>query len=144
MFAKTAQPGLPGQVGQPGNNAALQALCADLIYLKSEETRFSEMRKIYEEKIAALIVTKDEGTDKAEAGIYKVTVTSKLTRTLDYEAYLAIESGLPEGVRCVDLKPALNLKKLRELEMVDPALPPHFISTKPAKASVKIDVKETA
>jgi len=118
----------------------LEALCTDLIHLKAEENKFAELRKEREEQIASLVATTDEGTDKVEAGIFKITVTSKLTRTLDYEAYKAIEEGLPVGVRCVDLKPAINLKKLRALEMVDPDLPAHFISVKPAKAAVKVEV----
>lgn len=120
----------------------LAKMCADLASCKEKENEFKQKRISIEESIAELLVTKSEGTDKATAGEYVITVTSKLTRTLDYEAYLAIEQGLPEGVRCVVLKPELDLKKLRALEMVDPSLPPHFITTKPAKASVKVEAKK--
>jgi len=122
----------------------LEGLCADLLSIKEREDHYKQRRIEVESNIAAMLATKDEGTDKTEAGRYLVTVTSKLTRTLDYEAYLAIESGLPEGVRCVRLKPELDLKKLRALEMVDPNLPAHFVSTKPAKAAVKVELKEAA
>lgn len=118
----------------------LEELCNALVYCKQNEDGYKAERIAVEEEIATMLATKDEGTDKAETGQYRVTVTSKLTRTLDYEAYLAIEDGLPEGVRCVDLKPSLNLKKLRALEMVDPDLPAHFITTKAAKPSVKVEV----
>lgn len=122
----------------------LEVLCNSLVFFKEKEEEYKAERVAAEAEIAAMLATKDEGTDKAEAGKYRVTVTSKLTRTLDYEAYLAIESGLPEGVRCVRLKPELDIKKLRALEMVDPDLPAHFVTTKPAKASVKVELKEAA
>jgi len=118
----------------------LEALCNSLTLFKNKEDEYKRARIELEEEITAMLATKDEGTDKAEAGQYRVTVTSKLTRVLDYEAYLAIESGLPEGVRCVRLKPELDIKRLRALEMVDPSLPAHFVTTKPAKASVKVEV----
>jgi len=108
------------------------------------ERKAREERIDAEMMIAKELQTKDEGTDKAVAGCFAITVTSKLTRTLDYEAYREIEDSLPEGVRCVDMKPAINLKKLRALEMVDPKLPSLFITTKPAKASVKIEFQEAA
>jgi len=118
----------------------IERLAGTILRLKEDENSIAKGRVAAEEELAALIATKDEGTDTAKTGMFKVSVTSKLNRTLDYEAYQAIESGLPEGVRCVDLKPSLNLKKLRALEMVDPALPATFITTKPAKPSVKIEV----
>jgi len=118
----------------------LESYCTAMVHWKQEEDAAKKKRTEYEELISSALATKDEGTDKAEIGAYKVTVTSKLTRTLDYPAYLAICDGLPEGVRCVELKPSIDLKKLRALEMIDPSLPAHFISTKPAKAAVKIEV----
>ena len=118
----------------------LEDLVIKLVETKEAEASVSLQRKELEVRIAAMVSSKDEGTDKRDVGLYQVTVTSKLTRSLDYDAYLAIEAGLPEGVRCVDLKPALNLKKLRALEMVDPGLPAQFVTTKPAKAAVKVEV----
>lgn len=118
----------------------LQDLCQKALFYKEQETAAAATRKDIEDDIARMLATKEEGTDKADAGIYRVTVTSKLNRDLDYEAYLAIERDLPEGLRCVNLKPSLDLKKLRALEMVDYAIVAHFISCRPAKPSVKIEV----
>jgi len=63
-----------------------------------------------------------------------------LTRALDYEAYLALENDLPDGVRCVSLEPKLDLKKLRAMDMVRPGFSAAFITSKPAKSSVKVEV----
>jgi hypothetical protein len=125
-------------------NDKLEVLCHDLVTAKAAEDEAKERRTAIEGEIADMLATGPEGTDKAEAGIYKVTVSSKLTRSLDYPAYCAIEADLPEGVRFVDLKPAINLKKLRALEMVDPTIVAQCVTTKPAKASVKVEIKEVA
>ena len=120
----------------------LGELCVRLAAAKAKEEEAKIQRIEAEEGIAAILGIKEEGTVKRTVWGYSVTVTTKLTRTLDYEVYRAIEDGIPEGVRCVDMKPSLNLKKLRALEMVDPSLPAMFITTKPAKASVKLEVVE--
>ena len=125
-----------------GSKAEIEALAKDLMELKDFEAQYKALRIKREEELARAIATKDEGTDKLQAGAYRITVTSKLTRELDYEAYLAIESSLPEGIKCVDLKPSLDLKKLRAMDMVRPGFSAQFITTKPAKAAVKVELVE--
>lgn len=118
---------------------SLETLCSDLVTTKQAEQMAKKRRIDLENKIASMVATKAEGAEKAATESFRVTVTSKLSRTLDYPAYLAIEGKLPEGVRCVDLKPSLNIKKLRALEALDPDLPSHFVTSKPAKATVKVE-----
>jgi hypothetical protein len=118
-----------------------QEMCERIITLKSEETEIKEARTALENALAAMVATKDEGTDKKEFGPFKVTVTSKLNRTLDYPAYLALENDIPEGVRCVDLEPKLNLTKLRSIDAVRPGFSTAFVTTRPGKPGIKIEVK---
>ena len=118
----------------------LAAMCASIMALKREENGIKEQRAAIENEIAAMLTTKDEGTDSAKKGIYKITVTNKLTRSLDYPAYLAIENDIPEGIRCVTMKPELDIKKLRAMEMVRPGFSAAFVTSRPAKPSVKIEV----
>lgn len=125
-------------------NEKLERLCTNLVMAKAAEDDAKTQRVAIETEIAQMLATGPEGTDKAEAGMYKVTVSSKLTRSLDYPAYCAIEKDLPEGVRFVDLKPSINLKKLRALEMVDPSIVSQCVTTKPAKPSVKVELMEAA
>lgn len=108
--------------------------------LKEREDAAKNERTALENELAAAIATKEEGTESRTAGNYKITVTSKLTRTLDYPAYQAIENDIPEGVRCVKFEPKLDLKKLRAMDLVRPGFSAQFITTKPAKASVKVEV----
>jgi hypothetical protein len=122
----------------------LERLCSNLAAAKHAEGEAKRQRLQFEDEISALIATKEEGVDTLDAGGFTVSVTSKLTRKLNYVAYQDIESSLPEGLCCVDLKPSINMKKLRALEMVDPNISAMFITTKPAKAAVKISLKEAA
>jgi len=100
------------------------------------EHQARERRLAVEAEILALMPVKHEGTvtDK-EVGL---SVTYKVTRKLDYEAYQAIAEGLPEGLQCVDMKPTLNLKSFRALELVDPSLAASFVTESPAKPSISI------
>jgi hypothetical protein len=121
------------------NAPQLEGYALRLMQLKEQELFIKEERTKLENDIATAIATKDEGTDTVKAGQYKITVTSKLTRTLDYPAYMAIENDIPEGIRCVNLKPELDMKKLRAMEMVRPGFSAQFVTSKPAKAAVKIE-----
>ena len=118
----------------------LDDLCENLMILKKEEKAIADVRIATENEIANLVATKDEGTDKAATDKFKVTVTSKLTRTLDYPAYLAVETSIPLHLRPVVMKPDIALKVLRQLEATNPDIPAGFITTKPAKSQVKVEV----
>lgn len=122
------------------NETELKGLCARLLNIKQREDQAKAERIRIEGDIAVMLATKSEGTDSARIEGYKITVTSKLTRVLDYSAYLAIEKDIPETVRCIDLEPKLNMKKLRAMEMVRPGFSAQFVTTKPAKTAVKIEV----
>lgn len=117
-------------------------LCNEWQFYKTQEQDAKNKRVAVEDALVYHAPEIEEGTNHLDSEHYKVTVSHKLNRKLDYEAYQAIEGSLPEGVRCVDLKPAINLKKLRALEMVDPNLSAQFITTSPAKPSVKIEEKQ--
>lgn len=121
---------------------SLELLVRELTEAITWEQKAKEKRIFLELAVAKVLSNKDEGVDHADVGGYRVTVTSKLNRTLDYNAYLLIKDGLPEGVQCVDMKPAINIKKLRALEMLDPSIPAQFITTKPAKPAVKVELIE--
>ena len=118
----------------------LNELAARHQQYKDEESAAKERRLEIEDLIvAAMHDLKDEGTVSEKTDLFKISVTTKLTRTLDYPAYIAIEADIPEGIRCVVLKPELDLKKLRAMDMVRPEFSAQFLTTKPAKASVKVE-----
>ncbi len=116
----------------------MEKLCMELLWAKSQEAHFRGKRLEIEQKIVdAVGLTKPEGTTSRIAGSYKVVVTTKLSRDLDYDKYEAL--GLPETLQFVDLKPIINMARLRHIEAVDPALVASCITTKPAKTAVKIE-----
>ena len=107
-----------------------------ILMLKQTEQVAKTERMQLETQLADMIPGKHEGTTNKEDSGYKVTVTRKLKRELDHEAYLAIKDSLP--VIPVVYRPGIVLNELRHLEAIDPALTAQFITTKPAKAAVKI------
>ena len=117
----------------------LEDLCIDLERLLAEEKRLSAIRIDKQNQIVKLVSTKLEGTDSVQSPSYKVTVSNKLTRKLNYQEYLKVEGEMP--ISCVDMKPVLDLRKVRMLEELDGSFTSTFITTKPAKAAVKIERK---
>ncbi len=112
-------------------------LYQELVWCKAQEDKARARRVELEQLIIAQMKhTKLEGTTTRKEGGYKVTVTSKVTRQLDYDAYEAL--GLPEKLQFVDLKPTINLSRMRMIETIDPELVQKCITIKPAKTQVQI------
>ena len=119
----------------------MKELCKKLMEAKAVEAAAKEERlKIEAELISAFDPTKLEGTETKATTGFKVSVTSKLNRTLDIDAYQAM--NLPENMQFVDFKPAINLKNLRMIERLDPGLSAQCVTVKPAKPSIKIEEVE--
>ena len=115
----------------------MKDLCIALNNARMREKAAKHERLIAEaELLAAINPTKLEGTETVATDGYKVSVSSKLTRSLDYEAYQALE--LPDNLSFVDLKPSINLKNLRVIERVDPTLVARCVTVKPSKPSIKL------
>lgn len=116
----------------------MQELCKKFIEAKNREAAAKEERlKIEAELLAAIEPEKLEGTETRATDGFKVTVTSKLTRSLDYPAYQAMD--LPENMRFVDLKPSINVKNMRMMERFDPEIVAQCVTVKPAKPSIKVE-----
>ena len=111
---------------------------------KNLEEQYKQERIGTEELIAALLPGPDEGTESTQDSGLKISVTRKLTRTIDLDRYEEVKGNLPKGL--IRLKPDLDLKVYRAVELANPeafALVQKVISVKPAKASVRIEeVKE--
>lgn len=106
---------------------------------KNQENIAKQARlKVEAALVAAVGNDKLEGTKGLQADIYKVSVVNKLTRTLDIDQYMTVRDTLPESLQFVDLKPTINLTKLRHLEAIDPDIAAKCITVKPAKPSITI------
>ncbi|MBT3367772.1 MAG: hypothetical protein HN416_11505 [Nitrospina sp.] len=118
----------------------LQDLCGDLIAAKEAMAYAKDDVLRIEKEILKLAPEKLEGSQTLPVPGFKLTTTHKLTRKLDYDAYQALD--LPDNLNFVNLKPAIDLFKLRAIEAIDPALVASCITTKPAKTAVKVEVSD--
>ena len=116
----------------------MKDLCIKFIEAKNNEALAKKQRLQAEtELIAAMCPAKLEGTETKATDGFKVSVTSKLNRSLDYEKYQSL--GIPENMSFVDLRPAINLKNLRMIERLDPELVAQCVTVKPAKPALKVE-----
>ena len=121
-------------------NPTIESIADIIVSLKLKEKETKEHRRAMEDELVRIISKPNllEGTSTTETSHLKITITKKLTRKLDYPTYHKIEDSLPENLRCVDLKPSLNMKAYRHLEAADPDLAATFCTTKPARSGVTI------
>ncbi len=113
-------------------------LCQEYLLAKKLEAEAKATRLAIEEKIVEQFAPlRPEGTESKVVDGFKISVTSKLKRSLDVKAYEAM--NLNESMRFVDFKPSINLKNLRAVEKVFPQVVAKGITTKPGKPSLKIE-----
>lgn len=113
----------------------MDRLVEQLAVLRNEMADIKSQIMVVEQDIIAQTPgQKLEGTTKTEWG----SVTNRLTRKLDYDAYLDLEDTILESVKFVELKPTISLKKLRLAEAVNPDMVAACVTVKPAKPAIKI------
>ena len=113
----------------------LQEKIKELINLKEELSLIKKKIEFIEKSvISAYPNIKIEGVTRCDWG----TITTKLIRTLDINAYEKIKELLKKEHRFVFKNPKIDLKKLREAERVFPKMVSACITTKPAKTVIKI------
>jgi hypothetical protein len=119
----------------------IEQLAAQWLAAKTAENAARDGRLEVEAAIVEITGLRDEGSKTHEAGQYKISVTSSMTRTLDPEKWAEIEASIPEAMRPVIYKPSLELKGLRYLQQNEPdtyAIVAQAITAKHAKPSIKI------
>lgn len=119
--------------------STLEALCADWLAAKEKERKATADRVSIEDAIVALTGKKDEGAQTHEAGGFKVAVTGKVTRKMDWDKWDQVKASIPANLHPVKLKPELDEKGVKWLRDNQPdlyALLP--IETKPAKTAVEV------
>ena len=119
----------------------LEALAIDWLRAKKEESDATKRRVAIEAQMLAHIATKAEGAVTVEAGMFKVTAETKLTRSIDWEAYDKVREQIPERLRPVKFKRELDATGCKYLENNEPqiyALLAPCITTKPAKVGITV------
>lgn len=116
----------------------IKDLITALKYAQAMEIYYRTERIEIEKAIIKVlgIATEFEGSQSYDVDRTKVTITKKLSRSLDFKAYQGMHF-LPEN-QFVKMQPKIDLKKLREAEKNFPKEVAECITTKPKKTSVII------
>lgn len=112
---------------------------SDWMDAKSQEIAANKRRLEIEEELLSFLTTKTEGSESHQIGPYKVTLTGRLNRKVDWDMVKAL--GVPSALNPVKEKPELDLKGLRYLESNEPEIYKTFckaMTIEPAKTSVTV------
>ena len=114
------------------------AICDRISFLKEDIAEQKKSLTYLEDELIKMIddPSKLEGTISKNTDHIEVTITKKLTRKLDLEAYQAMD--LPDNAQFVDFKPSINIKRMRAVEQLEPSIVEACVTIKPAKTAVKI------
>lgn len=125
---------------------SLDDLAAEWLEAKAAENAANKRRIEIEDAIVAITGKRQEGSETTplENG-WKVTVTGKITRKLDEEAWAQVKDSVPEDLRPVRevVKLELDTKGVRWLEENQPEVyrvVAQAITITPAKTAVEIKV----
>lgn len=121
----------------------LVASVTDQIRTAKTQEALARMRRIEAEKQLIELVgfDKQEGSSSFESCGMRVTLTGKLTRTLDPKKWESIKHTIPDGLHPIEYKPHLILQAIRYLEDNEPEIfqkVSKAITTKPAKVAVTL------
>jgi DNA/RNA endonuclease G (NUC1) len=123
----------------------LESLVAALERAKRAEDIARAERVSIEQAICSQMDLPREGTSHVEAGHWKVTVTSKLNRSLDEAKLRAIAHQIPDdvGAKVIRWKPEIVVKELRAVMEYRPdvyAILSTALTVTEAKPSVKVQI----
>lgn len=120
----------------------LKELCSKWLAAKQAEAEWNKRRVEVEEQIVAITGKKDEGAQTTNEDGFKITVTGKVTRKMDWDKWKEIEGSIPAALRPVKYKPELDEKGVKYLMQNEPEIYARLpIEVKPAKTAVTIEVK---
>lgn len=123
---------------------SLDTLSAAWLAAKADEDAARARRYEIEAQIVAMLPGADEGTTTNKLDTVKVSVTRKLTRSVDTAALQEHWSFLPAQAQAVFKWSAdIDTRKLRAAQDMAPdayAAAAQFITAKPSKPGVKVEV----
>ncbi len=118
----------------------LPALAAAWLQAKADEDAAKTRRYEIEKEIVAAVPVKDGGTAKTEVGALRVSVTTKLTRSVDTDALQTAWASLqPTVQKAFNWKADLSVSALKRLDEQEAAQALRYVTTKPAKPAVKVE-----
>ena len=120
------------------NRTAADA-ASDWMDAKNQEVAANKRRLELEEELLSHLTAKTEGSESHQVGPYKVTLTGRLNRKVEWD--MLAKLGIPEDMLPLKHKPELDLKGLRYLESNEPETYNTFckaLTIEPAKTSVTV------
>jgi hypothetical protein len=120
-------------------NRTVEDAAGDWMDAKNEEIAANKRRIEIEEELLSFLTSKTEGSESHQVGSYKVTLTGRLNRKVDWDAVPTL--GIDEDILPIKQKPELDLKGLRYLESNEPEIYNKFcqaLTIEPAKTSVTV------
>ena len=121
------------------SNRTVEDAASEWMDAKNEEIAANKRRIELEEELLSHLAAKIEGSESHQIGPYKVTLTGRLNRKVDWD--MLPKLGIPEDMLPLKHKPELDLKGLRYLESNEPETYKIFsraMTVEPAKTSVTV------
>jgi hypothetical protein len=122
-------------------NDQAEVLLQILLNAKIAEGEAKQARLTAEMELLPFLDCKDEGSATTQVGDFKVTVTSKVSRTCSAAGFAGIRKDIPDSLQPIEIKDALSLKGIRWLQANEPELYKKLaqhITAKPGKPSITI------
>lgn len=116
-------------------------LVNQLIQARKAESDANKLRVHIESELIALLGVKAEGSQTHDCGMFRLTITGKLSRTIDWDAYDQVQEKIPLNLRPVKTVRALDERGVKYLQANEPELYSILaaaITVKPAKPSVEV------
>lgn len=117
----------------------LETLAADWLKAKAEEAAATKERVAIEEQIVLMTGKREEGSQTTEANGFKITVTGKISRKMDWDKWETIKAQIAPNLHPVKTKLELDETGVKYLKANEPeiyALLP--IEVKPAKTAIEV------
>jgi len=114
-------------------------IAEDLFKAKQAEKQAQLDRIALEEELIQVLGKRDEGSKTHTVGAYKVTITGRVTRKIDWERFDKVSSKIPENLWPV--KRALDETGVKYLANNEPSLYKILapaLTVEPAKTTVQI------
>jgi len=117
-------------------------IAEELFEARQIEREANERRVQLEEELIAIVGAREEGSKTHTIGNFKVTVTGKLNRKIDWDVFdSSIASQIPESLQPVKIKRELDETGVKYLANNEPQLYKLLskaLTIKPAKTAVTI------
>lgn len=128
------------------DEAEIKNISERFLEIKEIEIELKAERETIESALIDWLGAKEEGAKVHTIGDYKITITGRMTRSVDADVWDDVYGKIPEDLRAVvNWKPSLDLRGLRYIQENEPEVYKVLakaITVKPAKTSVTITKKE--